>query len=167
MGKFKSMLEYKADWYGKNIRYVGRFEPTSKMCSYCGAINKELQLKDRSWTCNCCGSDHDRDVNAVINIKNIGLRNEPSTVNVVAYGTSVWVEKKPAHRFACVGSSLRFSKSGAGSDQGDSDLDEPAELSFRFYLFIAWRFLMVAQAVSLKDAKPENHSSTYPIFALP
>ena len=97
--KFKSMLEYKADWYGKNIMYIGRFEPSSKMCSQCGAINKELQLKDRSWTCICCSTHHDRDLNAAINIKNIGLRNEPSTVNVVAHSTSVWVEK-PTHRFA-------------------------------------------------------------------
>jgi putative transposase len=97
--KFKSMLEYKADWYGKNIMDIGRFEPSSKLCSHCGAINKELQLKDRSWTCTCCGTHHDRDLNAAKNIKNIGLRNEPSTVNVVAHSTSVWVEK-PTHRFA-------------------------------------------------------------------
>jgi putative transposase len=80
--KFKSWLEYKAGWYGKNIVYIGRFEPSSKMCSRCGAINKELKLKDRSWTCKCCGAHHNRDVNAAINIKNIGLRNRPSTVNV-------------------------------------------------------------------------------------
>jgi putative transposase len=97
--KFKFMLEYKAEWYGKNIRCIGRFEPSSKMCSHCGAINKELKLKDRFWTCNCCGTDHDRDVNAAKNIKKIGLRNEPSTVNVVAHSASVWVEK-PTHRFA-------------------------------------------------------------------
>ena len=80
--KFKSMLEYKAGWYGKNIVYIGRFEPSSKMCSRCGTIFKELRLKDRSWTCKCCGTHHNRDVNAAINIKNIGLRNRPSTVNV-------------------------------------------------------------------------------------
>jgi putative transposase len=98
--KFKSMLEYKAGWYGKNIIYIGRFEPTSKMCSHCGAINKELKLKDRSWTCRCCDTDHDRDVNAAKNIKQIGLRNRPSTVNVSQdERPCVWVEK-PTHRFA-------------------------------------------------------------------
>jgi len=51
--KFKSMLEYKAGWYGKNVVFIGRFEPTSKMCSDCGAINKELKLKDGSWACKC------------------------------------------------------------------------------------------------------------------
>jgi putative transposase len=91
--KFKSKLEYKADWYGKNIVYIGRFEPSSKMCSHCGAINKELRLKDRSWTSKTCGTDHDRDLNAAINIKNTGLRNRPSTVNVSQdERPCVWVE---------------------------------------------------------------------------
>ena len=80
--KFKSMLEYKAGWYGKNILYIGRFEPSSKLCSYCGNIFKELSWKDRSWTCGSCGTDHGRDANAAHNIKNFGLRNKPSTVNV-------------------------------------------------------------------------------------
>ena len=80
--KFKTMLEYKADWYGKNIQYIGRFEPSSKLCSHCGHIFKELSLKDRSWTCQSCGTTHERDCNAAINIKNFGLRSRPSTVNV-------------------------------------------------------------------------------------
>jgi putative transposase len=75
---FKSMLEYKTEWYGKNIRTIGRFEPSSKACSDCGAINKELRLSDREWVCKECGSVHDRDVNAAINIKNFGLRNKPN-----------------------------------------------------------------------------------------
>jgi putative transposase len=76
------MLEYKARWYGKNILYVGRFQPSSKLCYHCETVFKELKLKDRSWTCGSCGAQHDRDENAAINIKNIGLRNRPSTVNV-------------------------------------------------------------------------------------
>ncbi|HSH52510.1 MAG TPA: RNA-guided endonuclease TnpB family protein, partial [Bacteroidales bacterium] len=47
---FVTMLKYKADWYGKNILQVGRFAPSSKTCSCCGYINKELTLKDREWT---------------------------------------------------------------------------------------------------------------------
>lgn len=74
-GMFVTMLEYKADWYGKNLIKIGTFEPSSKMCSCCGAINKELTLKDRKWTCNTCNSFLDRDVNASINIKNFALRN--------------------------------------------------------------------------------------------
>ena len=75
---FVTMLEYKADWYGKNILRIGTFAPSSKTCSCCGYINKELTLKDRSWTCLKCNSVLDRDVNASINIKNFGLKNKLS-----------------------------------------------------------------------------------------
>jgi putative transposase len=76
-GSFITMLEYKAEWYGKNILRIGRFEPSSKTCSNCGSINKELTLKDREWTCKC-GSLLNRDVNAAINIKNFALKNKLS-----------------------------------------------------------------------------------------
>ena len=72
---FITMLEYKAEWYGKNILKIGRFDPSSKSCSDCGAINKKLQLKDREWVCESCGTLHDRDINAAINIKNCALKN--------------------------------------------------------------------------------------------
>jgi len=71
---FVNMLEYKSDWNGKNILRIGRFSPSSKTCNCCGYINKELQLKDREWTCEC-GSVLNRDVNASINIKNFALKN--------------------------------------------------------------------------------------------
>lgn len=72
---FTSMLEYKAEWNGVNIIKIGRFEPSSKTCSCCGNINKELTLKDREWTCSKCNTQHDRDVNAANNIKTFALRN--------------------------------------------------------------------------------------------
>ena len=75
---FVSMLEYKAEWYGKNILRIGQFAPSSKTCSNCGNINKELQLKDREWTCSNCSSVLDRDVNAAINIKSFALKNHLS-----------------------------------------------------------------------------------------
>jgi putative transposase len=75
---FVTMLEYKADWYGKNIFKIGRFAPSSKTCNCCGYINKELTLKDRSWTCPKCNSVLDRDVNAAINIKSFALKNHLS-----------------------------------------------------------------------------------------
>lgn len=75
---FVSMLEYKADWYGKNILKIGRFAPSSKTCSICGAINKELKLKDREWTCNNCSTVLDRDINAACNIKSFALKNNLS-----------------------------------------------------------------------------------------
>lgn len=79
--EFNRMLEYKADWNGKNLIYIGRFEPSSKICSNCGNIFKELSLFDREWICKKCNTKHDRDTNAAINIKNFGLRTKPSTAN--------------------------------------------------------------------------------------
>lgn len=70
--KFVELLRYKAEWYGVNILQIGRFEPSSKMCS-CGVINKELSLNDREWTCGACGLTHDRDILASNNIKKFAL----------------------------------------------------------------------------------------------
>ena len=74
-GEFVRQLEYKAEWYGKNILKIGRFDPSSKLCSECGYINKELKLSDRRWTCPACGSVLDRDISAAVNIKSFALKN--------------------------------------------------------------------------------------------
>ena len=71
--EFVRQLEYKAEWYGKNVLFIGRFEPSSKMCHCCGYINGDLRLEDREWTCPECGEHHDRDVNAAINIREIAF----------------------------------------------------------------------------------------------
>lgn len=68
-------LQYKCEWYGKNLIRIGRFEPSSKMC-LCGYINKDLKLKDREWTCPECGRHNDRDLLAAINIKRFGLQKQ-------------------------------------------------------------------------------------------
>lgn len=73
-GEFRRQLDYKSRWYGKNLIMINRFEPTSKKCSCCEAINETLTLADREWICACCGVLHDRDINAAINIKNAGLK---------------------------------------------------------------------------------------------
>ena len=70
---FKTYLQYKSEWYGKNLIFIGRFDPSSKMCSTCGTIKKDLCLKDREWKCEKCNTIHDRDLNAAQNIKNFGL----------------------------------------------------------------------------------------------
>lgn len=74
LGKFFDMLEYKAEWYGRNLIKIGRFEPSSKLCSNCKHKNTDLKLSDRTWTCSNCNTKHDRDVNAAVNIKEIGLK---------------------------------------------------------------------------------------------
>lgn len=70
--EFFRMLKYKSEWYGKNIVEIGRFEPSSKMCS-CGVINNNLKLENRVWTCESCGSTNNRDFLAANNIKKFGL----------------------------------------------------------------------------------------------
>lgn len=77
-GMFKEQLQYKCEWYGKNFRQIGTFEPSSKMCT-CGKINNELTLDQREWTCQHCGARHDRDLLAAKNIKTFGLQSKPSS----------------------------------------------------------------------------------------
>ena len=72
-GNFVNLLQYKCDWYGKELIKVGRFYPSSKTCNCCGWINQELKLSDRKWTCKC-GETHDRDINASKNILKEGLK---------------------------------------------------------------------------------------------
>ena len=73
-GEFTRQLQYKSDWKGDNVIYIGRFEPSSKTCSVCGYKNEDLKLSDRSWVCPQCGTKHDRDVNAAINIKEMAFK---------------------------------------------------------------------------------------------
>lgn len=72
-GMFCTMIEYKCSWYGVNLVKIDRFTPSSKTCSHCGHIYKDLKLSERSWTFTECGTHHDRDFNASVNIKNIGF----------------------------------------------------------------------------------------------
>lgn len=78
--EFFRQLQYKCEWYGKNLIKIGRFEPSSKMCT-CGYINKDLKLSQREWTCPNCGQHNDRDILAAINIKRFGLQNQ----NLIGY----------------------------------------------------------------------------------
>ena len=73
--EFFRQLQYKCEWYGRNLIKIGRFEPSSKMCT-CGYVNKELKLSQREWTCPNCGQHNDRDLLAATNIKRFGLQNQ-------------------------------------------------------------------------------------------
>ena len=74
LGKLISQLKYKSCWYGRTFAQVDRFFPSSKLCSVCGEKNNNLTLSDRKWTCDCCHTVHDRDINAAQNILKEGLR---------------------------------------------------------------------------------------------
>jgi len=74
LGEFARQLRYKALWRGVTLLECGRFEPSSKTCSGCGHQLAELPLSVRVWTCPACGAEHDRDVNAAINIRNFAIK---------------------------------------------------------------------------------------------
>ncbi|WP_372511118.1 RNA-guided endonuclease InsQ/TnpB family protein [Streptomyces cylindrosporus] len=67
--QFIDMLKYKAKRYGRTLIQIGRYEPTSQVCSMCGHHNGPKPLDVREWTCPACGTVHDRDVNAARNVK--------------------------------------------------------------------------------------------------
>ena len=87
INRFNTLLEYKAKKHGVNILRIGRFEPSSKMCT-CGYINHNLTLSMRSWKCTVCGAVHDRDLLAANNIKRFAFNklNTAGTAEIQACG---------------------------------------------------------------------------------
>lgn len=72
--EFVRQLQYKAEWYGRKIAKIDTWFPSSQICSNCGHNDGKKALSIRKWTCPKCGTYHERDVNAAINILNEGLR---------------------------------------------------------------------------------------------
>ena len=72
--EFCRMLEYKAEWYGKQIIKINRWFPSSQLCSNCKTNSGKKPLHIREWTCDSCGTRHDRDLNSSVNILHEGLR---------------------------------------------------------------------------------------------
>ncbi len=95
-GMFRRMLEYKTQWYGSRLTKINRFEPSSKTCSECGAVNTELVLSDRIWICQECGYTHDRDENAAKNIRSVGMANTDGSSEIKACGVAVRPRLKKA-----------------------------------------------------------------------
>ena len=87
INRFNTLLEYKAKKHGVNILRIGRFEPSSKMCT-CGYINHDLTLSMRTWKCPICGAVHDRDLLAANNIKRFAFNklNTAGTAEIQACG---------------------------------------------------------------------------------
>ena len=87
--EFRSMLEYKAHWYGREVIVIDRWFPSSKTCSACGKLADAMPLNVRTWTCAGCGVTHDRDVNAAKNIL-------AAVLAVSACGAGVRPQREPS-----------------------------------------------------------------------
>jgi putative transposase len=72
-GELLRQLSYKCEWYGRELIKIDRWFPSSKRCSNCGHVVQRLPLNVREWDCPECGHDHDRDVNAAVNVLAAGL----------------------------------------------------------------------------------------------
>lgn len=72
-GEFKRQLTYKSEQRGAVLYVADRWFPSSKLCSKCGWKNEDLKLSDRSWVCESCETEHDRDLNAAINLRDIAV----------------------------------------------------------------------------------------------
>ena len=72
-GMFLTMLRYKAEWYGRVFQPIDRWYPSSQICSQCGHNSGRKPLNVRAWDCPNCGTHHDRDINAAMNIRVAGL----------------------------------------------------------------------------------------------
>ncbi|WP_240804070.1 transposase [Streptomyces sp. A0592] len=71
--ELRTMLEYKAAWYGRELITVDRWFPSTRLCSACGVLAEAISLAVREWTCQSCGTGHDRDENAAVNLLAAGL----------------------------------------------------------------------------------------------
>ena len=98
-GMLRNMLAYKLNDRGKVLVKVNKFFPSSKRCSACHAINHDLQLSDREWTCQSCGTLHDRDKNSCKNLldegKDILNRWASGDSSLILAPSGVLSEKKP------------------------------------------------------------------------
>lgn len=142
LSQFSKFIEQKAKDTGTHFCRVDRWEPTTKRCHVCGYVNKDITLSTREWTCPNCGTHHDRDVNAAINIKNHSVEQtqhlvieEPLDDEIIAKQLPQVVGKvKPAKKglTSCQGTGKM---AGGCSSRPDSQIDEgttPARLAFSF-----------------------------------
>ena len=103
---FVSKLEYKAQWYGKEVVRIETFFPSSKTCSCCNQIKSKLRLDERDWTCVSCNTKHDRDVNAAKNILQRGITILSSGTDDYRHGAKI----RPIKEKSLKGTSVEMSK---------------------------------------------------------
>ena len=103
---FVSKLEYKAQWYGKEVVRIETFFPSSKTCSCCGHQKSKLRLDERDWTCVSCNTKHDRDVNAAKNILQRGITILSSGTDDYRHGAKI----RPVKEKSLKGTSVEMSK---------------------------------------------------------
>jgi putative transposase len=94
--ELRRQLEYKAAWRGGEFVVVDRWYPSSKTCSSCGYKLEQLALAVRGWTCPSCGTNHDRDVNAAINLKNMAVSSTVTACGGASAGPVRERRAKPA-----------------------------------------------------------------------
>lgn len=92
-GEFVRQLTYKVKWSQHcSVVIVNRFYPSSKLCSVCDTKNNDLRLQHRTWICGTCKTEHDRDINAAVNLRRVALTTmscmdlQPGTVTLVTPG---------------------------------------------------------------------------------
>ena len=78
--ELRRQIEYKSRYYGAKVVFADRFYPSSKLCSVCGFKHEGLTLNDREWICPRCCTSHDRDLNAAVNLRQLGIIAASSTV---------------------------------------------------------------------------------------
>jgi putative transposase len=94
--ELRRQLEYKADWRGGQVVVADRWYPSSKLCSCCGRLLEALALGTRRWSCAGCGTQHDRDVNAAINLKSVAVSSTVSACGGDGTGPARQRGTKPA-----------------------------------------------------------------------
>lgn len=72
LGQIINLLKEKAEMYGKEVKKIDRYFPSSQICHKCNYRNQSLKLTDREWECSSCNTNHDRDINAAKNILAVG-----------------------------------------------------------------------------------------------
>jgi putative transposase len=112
----RGMLEYKCDWYGRQLVVIDRWYPSSKTCSACGHMAASLPLNTRGWDCANCGTRHDRDINAAQNIRAAGLA-------VLACGAGVRPKRESSGGRSAMKQEIRRVTAGIPVPQGGEEVN--------------------------------------------